>query len=136
MRRMTLMMIVMLLVLSACGIASELIPFKDTTTTWDNIKTIAAQEKKLIFIDAYTDWCIWCKVMDKETFSDPAVANFMNEKFVPVHYEMETGFGMISSHASSQLASPQTNVMTASGNRNFTQRGQPSISPSCIFTSR
>jgi len=42
---MTLMMIVMLLVLSACGIASELIPFKDTTTTWDNIKTIAAQEK-------------------------------------------------------------------------------------------
>ena len=97
MRRMTLMMIVMLLVLSACGIASELIPFKDTTTTWDNIKTIAAQEKKLIFIDAYTDWCIWCKVMDKETFSDTAVANFMNEKFVPVHYEMETGFGMMMS---------------------------------------
>jgi len=44
---MTLMMIVMLLVLSACGIASRADPFKDTTTTWDNINTIAAQEKKI-----------------------------------------------------------------------------------------
>ena len=94
---MTFAIIVMLLAFSACGIASKLIPFKDTTTSWDKIKEIAAQEKKLIFIDAYTDWCIWCKVMDKETFSDTAVANFMNEKFVPVHYEMETGFGMMMS---------------------------------------
>ena len=115
MRRMTLMMIVMLLVLSACGIASELIPFKDTTTTWDNIKTIAAQEKKMIFIDAYTDWCIWCKVMDKETFSDPAVANFMNEKFVPVHYEMETGFGMMMSAKYRVNAFPTYLIFTPDG---------------------
>src|SRR5690606_1955296 len=31
-------------------------------------------EKRKIFIDVYTDWCGWCKVMDKKTFSEPAVA--------------------------------------------------------------
>ncbi len=112
---MSLKMMVMLLVLSASGIASELIPFKDTTTSWDNIKAIAAQEKKLIFIDAYTDWCSWCKVMDRETFSDTAVANFMNEKFVPVHYEMETGFGLIMSAKYRVNAFPTFLIFTPDG---------------------
>src|SRR5208283_1272057 len=115
MRRMNLMIIVMLLVFSACGNANELIPFKDTTTSWDGIKKIAAQEKKLIFIDAYTDWCSWCKVMDRETFSDTAVANFMNDKFVPVHYEMETGFGLIMSAKYRVNAFPTFLIFTPDG---------------------
>jgi thioredoxin-related protein len=83
--------------LSAYAAASELIHFKDTTSSWDDVKSIAAKEKKLIFIDAYTDWCSWCKVMERETFSDSVVANFINEKFIPVKYEMETGFGAVMS---------------------------------------
>jgi len=78
---------------SLAATAGELIPFRDTTTSWAALQSIAAKEHKLILIDAYTDWCSWCKVMDRETFADSAVANFMNEKFVPVRYEMETGFG-------------------------------------------
>ena len=37
---------------------------------------------KPIFIDTYTDWCGWCKHMDKEIFSDEEVANYFNENFV------------------------------------------------------
>ncbi len=37
---------------------------------------------KPIFIDTYTDWCGWCKHMDKEIFSDEAVANYYNENFI------------------------------------------------------
>jgi thioredoxin-related protein len=33
----------------------------------------AKTEGKFIFIDAYTDWCYWCKVMEKKTFSDSTV---------------------------------------------------------------
>src|SRR5512140_1797373 len=83
--------------LSATGLGSELIHFRDTTTSWQNVLSIAAKEKKLVFIDAYTDWCSWCKVMDRETFSDKTVADVLNEKFVPVRYEMETGFGAVMS---------------------------------------
>lgn len=46
-------------------------------------------EKRKIFIDVYTDWCGWCKVMDKNTFADPAVAKLLNEKFYPVKFDAE-----------------------------------------------
>lgn len=46
-------------------------------------------EKRLVFIDVYTDWCGWCKVMDKNTFSEPAVAKILNEKFYPVKFNAE-----------------------------------------------
>jgi len=46
-------------------------------------------EKRKIFIDVYTDWCGWCKVMDKNTFSDPAIAKLLNEKYYPVKFDAE-----------------------------------------------
>ena len=46
-------------------------------------------EKRKIFIDVYTDWCGWCKVMDKNTFNDPEVAKLLNEKFYPVKFNAE-----------------------------------------------
>lgn len=46
-------------------------------------------EKRKIFIDVYTDWCGWCKVMDKKTFNQPAVAKLLNEKFYPVKFNAE-----------------------------------------------
>ena len=45
--------------------------------------------KRPIFIDVYTDWCGWCKVMDKNTFSDPKVAQLLNEKFYAVKFNGE-----------------------------------------------
>lgn len=46
-------------------------------------------QKKPIFIDVYTTWCGWCKVMDKNTFSDPLVAKQLNENFYPVKFDGE-----------------------------------------------
>jgi len=46
-------------------------------------------EKRKIFIDVYTDWCGWCKVMDKNTFSEAKVARILNEKFYPVKFNAE-----------------------------------------------
>lgn len=46
-------------------------------------------EKRKIFVDVYTDWCGWCKVMDKKTFSEPAVAKVLNEKYYPVKFNAE-----------------------------------------------
>lgn len=46
-------------------------------------------EKKKIFVDVYTDWCGWCKVMDKNTFNHPAIASYLNENFYPVKLNAE-----------------------------------------------
>lgn len=57
--------------------------------TWDEIKSQSAKEKKYVFLDCYTDWCSWCKVMDREAFMDTSVTNFVNTNFIPTKREME-----------------------------------------------
>ena len=42
-----------------------------------------------IFIDVYTEWCGWCKVMDKETFTHPVIAKILNENFYAVKFDAE-----------------------------------------------
>lgn len=60
---------------------------------WMNINDAlaAAQESpKKIFIDVYTEWCGWCKRMDKTTFSNPVIAQYINDNFYPVKLDAET----------------------------------------------
>ncbi len=46
-------------------------------------------QPKKIFIDVYTDWCGWCKVMDKNTFTDPKVIAYMNTYYHAVKFDGE-----------------------------------------------
>ncbi|TDE13681.1 thioredoxin family protein [Dyadobacter psychrotolerans] len=46
-------------------------------------------EPRKILIDVYTDWCGWCKVMDKETFKNKAVIEYINKKFYAVKLDAE-----------------------------------------------
>jgi uncharacterized protein YyaL (SSP411 family) len=48
------------------------------------------QQKRPVLIDLYTDWCGWCRVMDKKTYSHPEVARYINEKFYPVKIDAES----------------------------------------------
>ena len=57
--------------------------------TFEQAVEKSAKEKRKIFIDVYTDWCGWCKVMDKNTFTDPEIAKILNEKFYPVKFDAE-----------------------------------------------
>ena len=44
---------------------------------------------KKIIIDLYTDWCGWCKVMDKNTFTDSEVVSIINKNFSPLKFNAE-----------------------------------------------
>ena len=48
------------------------------------------QNPKKIFIDVYTDWCGWCKTMDKNTFSNPQIAEYLNTYYYPVKFNAES----------------------------------------------
>ncbi len=54
-------------------------------------QAIKANEKepKKIMIDLYTDWCGWCKKMDKTTFEHQEVAKFINEHYYAVKFDAE-----------------------------------------------
>jgi thioredoxin-related protein len=47
------------------------------------------QNPRPIFIDTYTDWCGWCKRMDKDTFTNSVIADILNNKFYPVKFNAE-----------------------------------------------
>lgn len=62
--------------------------------TWEEIKAMARNEKKVIFMDAYTTWCGPCKWMAKNTFPDPIVGKYFNDNFINVKFDMEKGEGL------------------------------------------
>ncbi|MES2617078.1 MAG: DUF255 domain-containing protein [Bacteroidota bacterium] len=49
----------------------------------------AKKEKKILVVDVYTDWCYWCKVMDKQTYTDSNIIDKMNQYFVAVKFNPE-----------------------------------------------
>ena len=57
--------------------------------TWEEAVELNEQTPKKIFVDVYTDWCGWCKRMDKTTFQDPEVIKYMNEHFYAVKMDAE-----------------------------------------------
>lgn len=62
-----------------------------TWLSWDEAAQLATTEKnpKKVFIDVYTDWCGWCKKMDKDTFQNPEVASYMADNYYMVKMDGE-----------------------------------------------
>ena len=54
-------------------------------------EALAAQEKepKKIFMDVYTKWCGPCKMLDRNTFSDKKVIEFVNKNYYAVKFNAE-----------------------------------------------
>ncbi|MCB9202320.1 MAG: DUF255 domain-containing protein [Flavobacteriales bacterium] len=46
--------------------------------------------EKQILVDVYTEWCGYCKVMDKKTFANAEVAEFINTNYIPAKLDAET----------------------------------------------
>jgi len=58
--------------------------------TFEEAIALNKKEPRNIMIDVYTDWCGWCKVMDRETFSQPHIAKILNKQFYAVKLNAET----------------------------------------------
>jgi thioredoxin-related protein len=68
-------------------------PTTITTIPWMTIEQAAGklqQEQKPILIDLYTTWCGWCRQMDRKTYSNKKVAEYLSDKFYTVKLDAET----------------------------------------------
>ena len=71
-------------------------PVPDTAPkpiSWLTVDEAAArlqQEPKPVLIDLYTTWCGWCKQMDRKTYSNKQVAQYLSDKFYTVKLDAET----------------------------------------------
>ncbi len=69
--------------------AGVLFEYVASQTQWNAVLNRAKTSKKLLFVDFYTDWCGWCKKMDKEVFSLDKVANYYNSQFINLKINAE-----------------------------------------------
>lgn len=58
--------------------------------TFDELNQLQKKEPKKVFFDVYTDWCGWCKVMDKNTFSHKKIGKYVNKNFYAVKLNAES----------------------------------------------
>ncbi|MGB1242129.1 MAG: thioredoxin family protein, partial [Chitinophagales bacterium] len=59
---------------------------------WISMEDLPAamdKEPRKVLVDLYTGWCGWCKRMDKNTFSYPEIASYINENFHAVKFNAE-----------------------------------------------
>lgn len=57
--------------------------------TFEEAIELHKENPKKLLIDLYTDWCGWCKVMDRETYSNAQLSAYINENFYPVKFNAE-----------------------------------------------
>jgi thioredoxin-related protein len=57
--------------------------------TIQEAEKLIKENPKPMFIDTFTDWCGWCKKLDQDTFSNPVIAEMLNNKFYAVKFDAE-----------------------------------------------
>ena len=59
---------------------------------WNDLDRALAEAKKAnkpVLVDVVTDWCGWCRRMDKTTYGDPGVRDYVARSFVPARINAE-----------------------------------------------
>ena len=80
-------LLVIFICLAAFAYAQEGIQFFGGN--WEEAIETAKKEHKLIFVDAYAEWCGPCKRMAKEVFTQKELGDFFNKYFINVKMDME-----------------------------------------------
>jgi thioredoxin-related protein len=77
----------LLMVATAAHAASAPVRWRD----WDAGLKEARDKNLPVLVDVYTDWCGWCKRMDRDVYSQPEVRDYLSRKFVTVKLDAEAG---------------------------------------------
>lgn len=70
------------LIFSSQAVYSQQLSFDDALKT-------AKKEHKKVIVDIYTDWCGWCKKMDREAYSDAGIKKIIEDDFIYVKLDAE-----------------------------------------------
>ena len=57
--------------------------------TFEQAEQKMKEHPKKVLVDIYTGWCGWCKVMEKKTYSNPQLIQYVNDHFYAVKFDAE-----------------------------------------------
>lgn len=55
----------------------------------EEVEQLSRVQPKKVFIEVYTDWCGWCKKMEKTTLSNNKIVEYINEEYYAVRINPE-----------------------------------------------
>jgi thioredoxin-related protein len=56
---------------------------------WNTGYPLGQKTGKIILVDAYTDWCGWCKKMDRDTYTNQKIISILNKDFIIIKFNPE-----------------------------------------------
>jgi thioredoxin-related protein len=74
----------------SCGSKPASKPGNLNWMTIEEVNQAMKVQKRPILVDLYTDWCYWCKVMDKKTYTNKKVIEYLETRFYSIKLNAET----------------------------------------------
>jgi thioredoxin-related protein len=81
----TIILVIFYLALNANN-SSDLPADNSQSKPFEEILKMAQKDKKKVVIEVYTDWCSWCKKMERDTYPDAEVQKELKRNFY--HYRL------------------------------------------------
>jgi thioredoxin-related protein len=85
----TIGILILIFTLNSIALAQNEGQAKVNWVTFEEAIALNQKEKRKILVDVYTDWCGWCKKMDRTTYSHPKIVEYINEKYYAVKLDAE-----------------------------------------------
>jgi len=73
-----------LLILTGALLITNKLRWLTSWLTFDQAQKKGQDQDQKFLLYFYADWCGYCRKLDKQTFTDPSVAEFINANFIPV----------------------------------------------------
>jgi thioredoxin-related protein len=85
MHKIKLVVLALVTIMATSMKSSEEIKWMDFNQGYE----LAKKKNKIMLVDVYTEWCGWCKRMDKDAYAKPEIAELVGKDFIAIKFNPE-----------------------------------------------